>query len=354
MSLALGPIRGLRIAAAVNARPLDVEARSDAARAVELDNAGVYRALLGPNWRNELTTRGWSVDHAAIAWGVERRQWVRVPGTHVEDETLGVTDLALYAAQRALQHTSWPVESVDLIVATTSTPTRATSSFASALARELGVDCACLDVRAGGAGGLQALVLAAQMLAAGARHALVVASETSSPWLDPRDLASALVYGDGAAALALEALPNAASGIECALLGSARFGGTAFTVPGALPPRAGDSYVFQRPDAAYREGLHDTWRLAARELRGRAGRSSARQCAIGAVTRQQVELAADELALDARITLEGLRTRGALGCVGPLATIADLCAASDSPSAASFASLAVGGGVNWVALAWRG
>lgn len=354
MSIAIGPIRGLRIAAAVNTRPLDVEDHNGAARAVELDNAGVYRALLGPSWRGELATRGWSVDHAASAWGVERRQWVRVPGASVEGESLGVTDLGRNAAQRALQRASWPVESVDLIVATTSTPSRATSSFASALARELGVDCACLDVRAGGAGGLQALVLAAQMLAAGARRALVVAAETSSPWLDPRDLASALVYGDGAAALALEALPNAASGVECALLGSARFGGTAFTVPGALPPRAGDSYVFQRPDAAYREGLHDTWRLAARELRGRAEHSLARHCAIGAVTREQVELVADELALDARLTLEGLRTRGALGCAGPLATIADFCAASAPQSPASFASLAVGGGVNWVALAWRG
>jgi 3-oxoacyl-[acyl-carrier-protein] synthase-3 len=352
MSVALGPIRGVRIAGAGVAQPLDTAHPS----AVELDNAGVYAALLGERWRDALAQRRWSVEHPASAWGVERRQWVCIPGRGDARERATIVDLARVAAQRALHEVGRAPQELDLLVAATSIPTGISSSFASTLARALGVACACLDIRGGGAGGLQALAVGAQSSSAGAGRVLVVAAETCSPWLDPRDLASSLLFADSAAALVLERAPDEPCGLERALLGSAFAAGRPFTIPGPLPPDAAaaraDEYRLQTPDEDYARAMHAAWLQTAREMRGVLASSGVQSpaCLPGAVTRAQIEGVGGELDLDVALALAGLRQRGALGSAASLALIADARRTrGDSP----FAALAVGGGVNWAAILWR-
>lgn len=330
MNLELGAIRGITIAGAAAAYP------SDLTTGVTLNAYDVYGRLLGEGWERALIERAWDPARAA-EWGVTHRDWTR--GTD-----LSSFDLALEAARRALQRAAVDAGDVELIVCATCTPPTITASLAGQVARALGTDAAALDVRAGGAGGLDAWVSAASYHAQGCRTSLVIAAETSSRYLAAEDLGNALLFGDGAGALVLQS-DGGRAGLESAMLGNATLTGRPFTVPGALPPSAEMSYVFQAPDAAYLAGLADLWRKAGSMLG---------PCEVRlpyAVHAAQVRAAVGD-GYEARHALSHLDRRGCLGCAGPLALVAETWSAGSLPPGTSLGSVAVGGGVAWSALTW--
>jgi 3-oxoacyl-[acyl-carrier-protein] synthase III len=120
---------------------------------------------------------------------------------------LKTSDLALPAAQKALEAAGLSADQLDLIIVATTTPDMVFPSTACLLQARLGVaGCAAFDVQAVCSGFLYALSVADAMIRAGnARHALIVGAEVFSGLLDFKDRGTCVLFGDGAGAVVLGA-----------------------------------------------------------------------------------------------------------------------------------------------------
>lgn len=115
------------------------------------------------------------------------------------------SDLAVLAAQNALDHSGLTASDLDLIIVASSTPNYPGSfpSTATVVQHALGASRAgAFDLGAVCSGFAYALHVAAQMVATGAnRHVLVVGAETMSHILNWDDRTTAVLFGDGAGAV---------------------------------------------------------------------------------------------------------------------------------------------------------
>ena len=132
---------------------------------------------------------------------------------------IATSDLAAEACRRALSHAGLPAGDVDLLVLGTFTPDMCIPSAACLVQDKLGLDAPAMDVTAACAGFAYALVTAANFLAAGSsRLALVAGADTNSRVVDPEDIKTWPLFGDGAGAVVLEAAPADATGRPHGLL----------------------------------------------------------------------------------------------------------------------------------------
>ncbi len=141
-------------------------------------------------------------------WIVER---TGIRQRHVA-ETESACDLAVVAAQRALEMAGKQPEDVDLIVLGTSTPDLIFPSTASLLQGRLGIrnGGAAFDVQAACSGFVFALSTADKFIKSGAsKCALVVGAETMSRLMNWEDRGTCILFGDGAGAVVLEASDEA-------------------------------------------------------------------------------------------------------------------------------------------------
>jgi 3-oxoacyl-[acyl-carrier-protein] synthase-3 len=123
---------------------------------------------------------------------------------HAEADT-ATSDLAVAAAQAALAERPDLLERVDLLVLGTFTPDTCIPSTACVVQARLGIEAPAMDVTAACAGFAYALVTAGQFLAAGSSDlALVIGADTNSRVVDPADLKTWPLFGDGAGAVLLE------------------------------------------------------------------------------------------------------------------------------------------------------
>jgi 3-oxoacyl-[acyl-carrier-protein] synthase III len=122
------------------------------------------------------------------------------------------SDLATQAAQRALQQAGMNGSDVDLIVLATATPDETFPSTAVKVQARLGMKRGtAFDVQAVCSGFVFALAVADNALRLGqARTALVIGAETFSRILDWNDRGTCVLFGDGAGALVLNAVPDGA------------------------------------------------------------------------------------------------------------------------------------------------
>jgi len=132
---------------------------------------------------------------------------------------MATSDLAAEAGRAALAEAGRSNADVDLVVLGTFTPDMCIPSTACIVQEKLGLDAAAMDVTAACAGFAYALVTAAQFIVAGSsRLALVVGADTNSRVVDPDDIKTWPLFGDGAGAVLLEPVEPAASGRESGLL----------------------------------------------------------------------------------------------------------------------------------------
>ena len=132
---------------------------------------------------------------------------------------MATSDLAAEAGRAALAEAGRSTADVDLVVLGTFTPDMCIPSTACIVQEKLGLDAAAMDVTAACAGFAYALVTAAQFIVAGSsRLALVVGADTNSRVVDPDDIKTWPLFGDGAGAVLLEPVEPAASGRESGLL----------------------------------------------------------------------------------------------------------------------------------------
>ncbi|HEX7639288.1 MAG TPA: beta-ketoacyl-ACP synthase III [Burkholderiaceae bacterium] len=137
-------------------------------------------------------------------WIVER---TGIRARHFVDDGVNASDLAVAAAQRALEAAGRAAGEVDLLIVATSTPDMVFPSTASIVQRKLGIHgCPAFDVQAVCSGFIYALSVADAMIKAGtASRALVIGAEVFSRLLDFDDRTTCVLFGDGAGAVLLEA-----------------------------------------------------------------------------------------------------------------------------------------------------
>ncbi len=111
------------------------------------------------------------------------------------------SDLGYEAAIRCLANANVAACDVDLIVVATMTPDFFTPSTACLLQRRLGCISPAMDINAACAGFMYAMVTAANFVQSGmAKRALVVGTEVMSGTINPSDIKTYPLFGDGAGA----------------------------------------------------------------------------------------------------------------------------------------------------------
>jgi len=117
------------------------------------------------------------------------------------------SQLAEVASRRALEAAGVRPSDLDLILVATTTPDQIFPSTACLLQQRLDIHgCCAFDLQAVCAGFVYALGVADRFIrTGGAKRALVVGAETMSRLIDWTDRTTAVLFGDGAGALVLEA-----------------------------------------------------------------------------------------------------------------------------------------------------
>jgi len=132
---------------------------------------------------------------------------------------MATSDLAAAAGRAAIAQAGVSPADIDLVVVGTFTPDMCIPSTACIVQEKLGLDAAAMDVTAACAGFAYALVTAAQFVVAGSsRLALVIGADTNSRIVDPDDVKTWPLFGDGAGAVLLEPARPGSSAREQGLL----------------------------------------------------------------------------------------------------------------------------------------
>jgi 3-oxoacyl-[acyl-carrier-protein] synthase-3 len=127
---------------------------------------------------------------------------------HFADPGVPCSDLAVAAAQRAIEAAGLEPAAIDLIVVATSTPDMVFPSTACIVQQKLGIgnQCPAFDLQAVCSGFAYALTTADAFIRSGqAKNALVIGAEVFSRILDFTDRGTCVLFGDGAGAVVLSA-----------------------------------------------------------------------------------------------------------------------------------------------------
>ncbi len=181
-------------------------------RAVGFRLAGIGSAVPDEVVTNaDLARLGCDPDWIAARSGIHERR-------HAPPE-MATSDLATRAGQAAIARAGVNAADIDFLVLGTFTPDMCIPSAACIVQETLGLDAPAMDVTAACAGFAYALVTAAQFVTAGnSRLPLVIGADTNSRVVDPEDLKTWPLFGDGAGAVVLEATQPPPDGREQGLL----------------------------------------------------------------------------------------------------------------------------------------
>ena len=142
-------------------------------------------------------------------------EWIRtrtgILERHYAAAEEATSDLALMAARRALEDAELDPSDIDVLIIATTTPDHPVPATAPIVAARLGLTCTAFDLNAACSGFVYGLQVGATLAAAGAR-VLLVGAETLTRYVDHDDRSIAVLFGDGAGAVVLEADPAASIG----------------------------------------------------------------------------------------------------------------------------------------------
>ena len=152
-------------------------------------------------------------------WIVQRTGITR---RHIAAEGETTSSLGLAAAKAALANAGLTPQDIDLIIVATSTPDFTFPAVATQIQFGLGMTHgAAFDVQAVCSGFVFAVATADKFLISGShKRALVVGAETFSRLLDWEDRTTCVLFGDGAAAIVLEAQPGEGTNADRGVLTS--------------------------------------------------------------------------------------------------------------------------------------
>jgi len=151
--------------------------------------------------------------------------WIRsrtgIRERHVVGPGETSSSMGLSAAQSALEQAELLPNDIDLVICATTTPDYLLPSSACLIQQRLGADRAgAFDLNAACSGFLYGLTVGSQFIQSGnCRRVLIVSSEALSRFMNWQDRNTCVLFGDGAAAVVLEATSQNA-GILSTVLGS--------------------------------------------------------------------------------------------------------------------------------------
>ena len=189
---------------------------------------------------------------------IRERTGIRERRMASKDEAL--SDIALPASRDALAQAGVEGKDIDLLIVATVTPDMSFPSTGAILADKLGaVDAAAYDLSAGCTGFMYALAQAYGMLVGGlAKRALVVGGDLLSRILDWEDRSTLVLFGDGAGAVVLEAVPE--QGFLGFELGADGAGGESLWLPGS------GSRIFDESERFVKMNGREVFKFATRIL----------------------------------------------------------------------------------------
>ncbi len=153
------------------------------------------------------TTDEWIVTRT----GIEERHIASV------EDNEKTSDMAYYAAQKALDKAGLDGSDIDAIILATTTPDQTFPATAVTVQHKIGMSANgfAFDVQAVCSGFIYALAVADNFIKAGqVKRVLVIGAEHFSNILDWEDRTTCVLFGDGAAAVILEADEDASEGIQ--------------------------------------------------------------------------------------------------------------------------------------------
>jgi 3-oxoacyl-[acyl-carrier-protein] synthase-3 len=131
--------------------------------------------------------------------------------TGIRERRVGdsTAELAIAASREALARAGREAADIDVVLLATCTPDQAMPATASHVQHALGVPGGAFDLNAACSGFVYGIVTAHGLLASGAERVLLVGAETLSRIVDWEDRNTAVLFGDGAGAVVLEATDGA-------------------------------------------------------------------------------------------------------------------------------------------------
>ena len=137
-------------------------------------------------------------------------EWIR-ERTGIRERRVGGTaiTLGLAAARTAMARAGVEAGALDAILLATTTPDRLIPASAPVIQDALGAQCPAMDLNAACSGFMYGLWVARGLMATGCRRVLLIGAEHLTRWLDWEDRTMAVLFGDGAGAVVLEATDDA-------------------------------------------------------------------------------------------------------------------------------------------------
>jgi len=145
-------------------------------------------------------------------WIVQR---TGIKERHIAAPDQPTSDMAIRAAERALESSGLTAADIDGVIVATTTPDQSFPSVAVRVQAALGLKAGpAFDVQAVCSGFVYALSVADAMLQTGAmKRVIVIGAEKMSSLLNWEDRTTCVLFGDGAGAIILEAQDNPSNGI---------------------------------------------------------------------------------------------------------------------------------------------
>ncbi|MED4403177.1 beta-ketoacyl-ACP synthase III [Metabacillus fastidiosus] len=136
-------------------------------------------------------------------------EWIRtrtgIEERRIAEDDINTSDMAYFAAQKALENAGISAEDLDLILVATVTPDHPFPTVACMLQEKLGAKkAAAMDVSAACAGFMYGMITAKQFIEPGIyKNVLVVGAEKLSKVTNWEDRNTAVLFGDGAGAVVM-------------------------------------------------------------------------------------------------------------------------------------------------------
>ena len=159
------------------------------------------------------TTDEWIIERSGIR---ERRLAtgplvVEQPPPHPPNGLGTTANLAIEAGRESLRHAGLQPADIQLVIVCTMTPDQIIPATSAPVSAKLGIQGGAMDVNAACAGFTYGLVTAAGMIANGVDRVLLIGADTMSRAVNWDDRTNAFLFGDGAGAVVLEAVPGRGS-----------------------------------------------------------------------------------------------------------------------------------------------
>jgi 3-oxoacyl-[acyl-carrier-protein] synthase-3 len=183
-------------------------------------------------------------------------EWIRertgIQKRHIAADGETSSDMGLAAARKAIEMAGAEASEIDLIVVATTTADKVFPSNACIIQRQLDVHgCPAFDIQAACSGFVYALDVANRMIqTGGSKTALVIGCETLSRITDWNDRNTAVLFGDGAGAVVLQA--SGAPGIISTHIHSDGEFENLLEVPQGI---SGESFIKMNGNAVFRKAV---------------------------------------------------------------------------------------------------